>query len=237
MSHKANVLESAAKGVAFAGRETGIRSLILFSLALVFFMLPSLAFTQQTSSKTQPSDKASLVRNGNGSTEPDSANPIDPNYVIGPQDTLDISVWKEPDLTRTVPVRPDGKISLPLLDDVQAGGLTPAQLKAEITQRLKKYFTDPRVTVTVTTIASQRIYVLGEVTRAGAYPLLPEMTLLQALSSAGGFTQFANTKNIYLLRVENGKQVKHPFNYKDVVNGKNTAQNTVLKAGDTIVVP
>jgi len=237
MSYKANVLESAAKGVAFAGRETGIRSLILFSLALVFFMLPSLAFTQQTSSKTQPSDKASLVRNGNGSTEPDSANPIDPNYVIGPQDTLDISVWKEPDLTRTVPVRPDGKISLPLLDDVQAGGLTPAQLKAEITQRLKKYFTDPRVTVTVTTIASQRIYVLGEVTRAGAYPLLPEMTLLQALSSAGGFTQFANTKNIYLLRVENGKQVKHPFNYKDVVNGKNTAQNTVLKAGDTIVVP
>jgi len=237
MSYKANVLESAAKGVAFAGRETGIRSLILFSLALVFFMLPSLAFTQQTSSKTQPSDKASLVRNGNGSTEPDSANPIDPNYVIGPQDMLDISVWKEPDLTRTVPVRPDGKISLPLLDDVQAGGLTPAQLKAEITQRLKKYFTDPRVTVTVTTIASQRIYVLGEVTRAGAYPLLPEMTLLQALSSAGGFTQFANTKNIYLLRVENGKQVKHPFNYKDVVNGKNTAQNTVLKAGDTIVVP
>jgi len=235
MSHKANVLESAAKGVAFAGR--GIRSLILFSLALVFFMLPSLALTQQTSSKTQPSDKASLVGNGNGSTEPDSANPIDPNYVIGPQDTLDISVWKEPDLTRTVPVRPDGKISLPLLDDVQAGGLTPAQLKAEITQRLKKYFTDPRVTVTVTTIASQRIYVLGEVTRAGAYPLLPEMTLLQALSSAGGFTQFANTKNIYLLRVENGKQVKHAFNYKDVVNGKNTAQNTVLKAGDTIVVP
>ena len=239
MSHKANVLESAAKGVAFAGR--GIRSLILFSLALVFFMLPSLALTQQTSSKTQPSDKASdkasLVGNGNGSTEPDSANPIDPNYVIGPQDMLDISVWKEPDLTRTVPVRPDGKISLPLLDDVQAGGLTPAQLKAEITQRLKKYFTDPRVTVTVTTIASQRIYVLGEVTRAGAYPLLPEMTLLQALSSAGGFTQFANTKNIYLLRVENGKQVKHAFNYKDVVNGKNTAQNTVLKAGDTIVVP
>src|SRR5437016_7512526 len=237
MSHKANVLESAAKGVAFAGRETGIRSLILFSLAFVFFMLPSLALTQQTSSKTQSSDKALLVGNGNGSKEPDNPVPSDPNYVIGPQDTLDISVWKEPDLTRTVPVRPDGKISLPLLDDVQAGGLTPAQLRADITQRLKKYFTDPRVTVIVTTIGSQRIYVLGEVTRDGAYPLLPEMTLLQALSSAGGFTQFANTKNIYLLRVENGKQVKHPFNYKDVVNGKNTAQNTVLKAGDTIVVP
>ena len=237
MSHKANVLESAAKGVAFAGRETGIRSLILFSLAFVFFMLPSLALTQQTSSKTQSSDKASLVGNGNGSKELDNPVPSDPNYVIGPQDTLDISVWKEPDLTRTVPVRPDGKISLPLLDDVQAGGLTPAQLRADITQRLKKYFTDPHVTVIVTTIGSQRIYLMGEVTRAGAYPLVPGMTLLQALSSGGGFTQFANPKNIYLLRVENGKQVKHPFNYKDVVNGKNPAQNIVLKAGDTIVVP
>jgi len=237
MSHKANVLESAAKGVAFAGRETGIRSLILFSLAFVFFMLPSLALTQQTSSKTQSSDKALLVGNGNGSKEPDNPVPSDPNYVIGPQDTLDISVWKEPDLTRAVPVRPDGKISLPLLDDVQAGGLTPAQLRADITQRLKRYFTDPRVTVIVTTIGSQRIYLMGEVTRAGAYPLVPGMTLLQALSSGGGFTQFANTKNIYLLRVENGKQVKHPFNYKDVVNGKNPAQNIVLKAGDTIVVP
>jgi len=233
----AGKFHSTSKVLASANRQTGTRKLTHFSLALVFFMLPSLAFTQQTSSKTQSSDKASLVGNGNGSKEPDSPVSSDPNYVIGPQDTLDISVWKEPDLTRTVPVRPDGKISLPLLDDVQAGGLTPAQLRADITQRLKKYFTDPRVTVIVTTIGSQRIYLMGEVTRAGAYPLLPGMTLLQALSSAGGFTQFANTKNIYLLRVENGKQVKHPFNYKDVVNGKNTAQNTVLKAGDTIVVP
>ena len=237
MSHKANILESAAKGVAFASRQTGIKSLIVFSLAVASLLSPSMAFGQQTSARTQSSDKASLVENGNGSTGPDNPAAIDPNYVIGPQDMLDISVWKEPDLTRTVPVRPDGKISLPLLDDVQAGGLTPAQLKVEITQRLKKYFTDPRVTVIVTTIGSQRIYVLGEVTRAGAYPLVPGMTLLQALSSSGGFTQFANTKNIYLLRVEDGKQVKHPFNYKDVVNGKNPAQNIVLKAGDTIVVP
>src|SRR5207302_6579553 len=172
MSHKANVLESAAKCVAFAGRETGIRSLILFSLALVFFMLPSLAFTQQTSSKTQPSDKASLVGNGNGSTEPDSANPIDPNYVIGPQDTLDISVWKEPDLTRTVPVRPDGKISLPLLNDVQAAGQTPTQLATHIQESLKRNVTDPQVTLTFTAINSQRIYFLGKLRRAAANPLL-----------------------------------------------------------------
>jgi polysaccharide export outer membrane protein len=161
----------------------------------------------------------------------------DPNYVIGPQDVLDISVWKEPELTRPVPVRPDGKISMPLLNDVQAAGRTPLQLAAEITAGLKKFVTDPQVTVIVTTINSQRVFILGEVTRAGAYPLLPNMTVLQALSSAGGFTQYANLKKIYLLRVEDGKQVKHPFNYKDVLSGKAADQNIFVKAGDTIVVP
>lgn len=161
----------------------------------------------------------------------------DPNYVIGAQDVLDISVWKEPEVSRTVPVRPDGKISLPLLNDVQAAGLTPAQLAAQLTDSLKKFVANPQVTVIVTTINSQRIYLMGEVTRAGAYPLLPGMTVLQALSSGGGFTQFANTKKIYLLRQENGKQVKLPFNYKQVIGGKNPEQNIQLKAGDTIVVP
>jgi polysaccharide biosynthesis/export protein len=161
----------------------------------------------------------------------------DPNYVIGGQDVLDISVWKEAELTRTVPVRPDGRISLPLLNDVQAAGLTPTQLANEITESLKKYVTNPQVTVIVTQINSQRIYILGEVTRAGAYPLLPNMTILQGLSSAGGFTQFANQKKIYMFRVENGKQVKYPFNYKEVISGKASEENVPLKAGDTIVVP
>jgi polysaccharide biosynthesis/export protein len=161
----------------------------------------------------------------------------DPNYVIGGQDMLDISVWKEAELTRTVPVRPDGKISLPLLNDVQAAGLTPTQLAQQITESLKKFVTDPQVTVIVTQINSQRIYILGEVARAGAYPLLPNMTILQGLSSAGGFTQFANMKKIYMFRTENGKQVRYPFNYKDVVNGKAQDENIVMKAGDTIVVP
>jgi len=161
----------------------------------------------------------------------------DPNYVIGAQDVLDISVWKEAELTRTVPVRPDGKISLPLLNDVQAAGLTPTQLATEITTSLKKFVTDPQVTVIVTQINSQRIYVMGEVNRAGAYPLLPGMTLLQGLSSAGGFTQFASLKKIYMFRTEAGKQVKYPFNYKDVVSGKRSDENVTLKAGDTIVVP
>ena len=161
----------------------------------------------------------------------------DPNYVIGPQDVLDISVWKEPELTRPVPVRPDGRISMPLLNDVQAAGKTPLQLAADITAGLKKFVTDPQVTVIVTTINSQRVFILGEVNRAGAYPLLPNMTVLQALSSAGGFTIYANLKKIYLLRVEDGKQVKHPFNYKDVLAGKAADQNIFVKAGDTIVVP
>ena len=161
----------------------------------------------------------------------------DPNYVIGAQDVLDIDVWKEAELTRSVPVRPDGKISLPLLNDVQAAGLTPTQLSEEITTALKKFITDPQVTVIVAQINSQRVYILGEMTRPGAYPLLPGMTVLQALSSAGGFTPFANMKKIYVLRNEGGKQEKFPFNYKEVVKGKNAEQNIVLKAGDQIVVP
>jgi len=161
----------------------------------------------------------------------------DPNYTIGPQDMLDISVWKEPDMSKTVPVRPDGKISLPLLNDIQAAGLTPTQLAENITEELKKLVKEPQVTVIVTQINSQRVYIMGEVTRAGAYPLLPGMTVLQALSSAGGFTQFANLKKIYVLRNENGKQLKLPFNYKDVVKGKASEENVEVKAGDTIVVP
>lgn len=161
----------------------------------------------------------------------------DPNYVIGAEDVLDIDVWKETELTRSVPVRPDGKISLPLLNDVQAAGLTPPQLSKQITTELKKFITDPQVTVIVIQINSQRVYILGEMTRPGAYPLLPGMTVLQALSSAGGFTPFANMKKIYVLRNEAGKQEKFPFNYKDVVKGKNAEQDIVLKAGDQIVVP
>lgn len=161
----------------------------------------------------------------------------DPSYVIGAQDVLDVDVWKEKELTRAVEVRPDGKISLPLLNDIQASGLTPMQLAANITDGLKKFITDPQVTVIVTQINSQRVYILGEVTKPGAYPLLPGMNVLQALSSAGGFTMFANTKKIYLIRKQDGKQKKFPFNYKDVISGKNTDQNIALRAGDQIVVP
>lgn len=158
-------------------------------------------------------------------------------YKIGPQDVLRIDVWKEPEITRTIPVRPDGKVSLPLLNDVQAAGLTAVELANSIRDSLKKFINNPQVTVTVTEINSRRIYVTGEVTRPGAMPLLPNMTVLQALSSSGGFTQFARIKNIYVLRQEDGKQVKHPFNYKEVVSGKKPEDNIQLEPGDVIVVP
>lgn len=161
----------------------------------------------------------------------------DPGYVIGAEDVLNISVWKEGDISRTVPVRPDGKISLPLLNDVQATGLTPMQLAAVVTERLRKFVADPQVTVIVVTINSRRIYLVGEVNRAGAFTLLPNMTVLQALSTAGGFSQYADQKKIYVLRDENGKQIKYLFNYKEVLRGQKTEQNILLKPGDTIVVP
>lgn len=163
--------------------------------------------------------------------------PVSTSYLIAPDDVLAIDVWKETEISRTVPVRPDGKISLPLLNDVQAAGLTATDLASAITEKLKKFIANPQVTVIVTAVNSQKVYVLGEVLRAGVLPLLPSMTVLQAISSAGGFTQFANQKGVYVLRTENGQQVKYPFNYKEVIKGVNIQQNIVLKPGDTIVVP
>jgi polysaccharide export outer membrane protein len=161
----------------------------------------------------------------------------DPGYKIGPQDILKIDVWREDQLTRTVPVRPDGKITLPLLNDVQAAGLTPMELAASIHDELKNYVNNPQVTVSVSEINSRRIYVTGEVTHVGAFPLLPGMTVLQALSSSGGFTQFARVRSIYVLRVVNGQKVKLPFNYKATINNKNPEEDIELQPGDVIIVP
>ena len=161
----------------------------------------------------------------------------DTAYVIGPEDVLTIDVWKEKELSGPVPVRPDGKISLPLLNDVQAAGLTPMQLMSSLTEKLKKYVSDPTVTVTVTTINSRKVYILGEVTRPGAFPLVPDMTVLQALTTAGGPTPYAKTSKIYILRSQSGVQNKLAFNYKQVVRGGSPEQNILLKSGDTVVVP
>jgi polysaccharide biosynthesis/export protein len=206
------------------------------------FLLGSLLVLQaaqaRTTVKQEPADKsAQKTDSATKLSAPAAPNVTDAEYRIGPQDIVRIDVWKEPEISRTIPVRPDGKISLPLLNDVQAAGNTAMQLAGAIREGLTKYLTSPQVTVTVTEINSRRVYVTGEVTRAGALPLLPNMTVLQALSSAGGFTQFAKLKSIYVLRTEDGKQVKHPFNYKAVVAGKNQEENILLLPGDVIVVP
>jgi polysaccharide biosynthesis/export protein len=208
----------------------------LVQVAMGFLLLPLAAHAQETAKQTAtpPTSQKSV---GSITPSPTTVAANDSDYKIGPQDVLRIDVWKEPDISRTIPVRPDGKISLPLLNDVQASGLTAMQLAGAIREGLTKYLTGPQVTVTVTEINSRRVYVTGEVARSGALPLLPNMTVLQALSSAGGFTQFAKLKNIYVLRMEDGKQVKHGFNYKEVVKGFFPEQNILLQSGDVIVVP
>jgi len=162
--------------------------------------------------------------------------PIDPErYVIGAEDSLQITVWKEPTLSGTIPVRPDGMISLVLVGDLRAAGLTPMALSADISQRLKKYIQDPVVTVVVLGVNSQRIFMVGEINKVGPVMMTPGMTILQAIVSAGGLTQFANSKRIYILRTVAGKQQKIPFNYKQALKGDN--QGVPLLPGDTIVVP
>jgi polysaccharide export outer membrane protein len=195
-------------------------------------LISSIALAQDAPAASPASDKAVSAK----ATNEASNDQAGPEYVIGPQDVLHIAVWKEADLTATLPVRPDGKISLPLLNDVQASGLTPRQLADSVTEKLRKYIADPRVTVVVTEINSKRIYLVGEVLHVGATPMLPNMTVLQALSSAG-LNQFANTKGIYVLRTENGKQQKLPVNYRKLVKGEQIEQNYLLQPGDTIVVP
>ena len=162
--------------------------------------------------------------------------PMDANrYIIGPEDSLQITVWKEPTLSGTIPVRPDGMISLVLLGDIPAAGMTPTALSTDISQRLKKYIQDPVVTVVVLGVNSQRIFLVGEVGKVGPVVMTPGMTPLQAIVTGGGLTQFANSKRIYILRTTAGKQQKIPFNYKQALKGENAGVS--LLPGDTIVVP
>jgi polysaccharide export outer membrane protein len=158
------------------------------------------------------------------------------HYIIGPEDTLQVTVWKEPTLSASVPVRPDGRISLVLLGDLQAAGMTPMQLAADITQRLKKYIQDPSVSVVVLAVNSQRIFIIGEVGHVGAVAMTAGMTPLQAIAAAGGLSAFANSKHIYILRGTGTKQQKIPFNYKQALKG-DSKQDVSLLPGDTIVVP
>jgi len=211
------------------------RFYLTVAISLALFSIPARA-QGQTRNDIKSETPKPLTGAGLGS-QPTKPATDDPNYSIAPEDVLTIDVWKEPEISRTVPVRRDGKISLPLLNDVQAAGLTPTQLGAEIVEKLRATIVHPQVTVIVAQMSSLRIYILGQVTRGGAYPLVPDMTVMQALSIAGGFTPYANLKKIYVMRSENGVSRIFPMNYKEVINGRKPQQNIPLNPGDTIVVP
>jgi polysaccharide export outer membrane protein len=174
----------------------------------------------------------------NSTTASNSLKAHDDSFQIGPDDVLAINVWKEPEISRSVPVRSDGKVSLPLVGEVQASGQTPKQLEAEIAKKLTSYISEPEVTVIVQQIKSQRFNILGQVTKPGTYPLSNPTTVLDAIALAGGFRDFAKKKSIYVLRqTADGSSTRLPFNYKDVIQGKDSQQNIRLEPRDTVYVP
>ena len=172
-------------------------------------------------------NKISLAQNGNGLG----------HYRIGPTDILQVYVWKEPELTMDITVMPDGNMTFPLIGEILAQGRTVTDLKKTITEKLEKYVTAPEVTVIVNETRSRRIYTYGKLLRPGPYPLEPDMTVLQALSAAGGFSEWADEKRILVIRREEGKEIQIRFNYKEYIAGENLQQNIILKPNDTIVVP
>jgi polysaccharide export outer membrane protein len=203
-------------------------------------------YPSSTSTPLQPAPElaSELVRVPKAVTDPrtpaDKLNSIlpDQDYVIGPQDLLAIDVWHEPELSQSVPVRPDGKISLPLIGDLEVSGLTPRTLQARLAQELDAYIRKPQVTVIVREVNSRKFYVIGQIERPGTYPLSAHMTVLDALATAGGFRDFAKVRQIYLLRLRpDGTRNRLHFDYKAAVNGRTQYRDIELQIGDTVVVP
>ena len=216
------------------------KSRFQFILSVASVFLCSCIWAQDVKSSEKPSSEVNsqMKDNPNSAATSPAGKAHDDEFVIGAEDVLAISVWKEPDISRSVPVRSDGKISLPLVGELQASGLTPKKLEDEIAERLKSYISEPEVTVIIQEIKSQKFNILGQVSRPGSYPLGSASTVLDAIALAGGFRDFAKQKSIYVLRQKvDGTQERLPFNYKDVVKGKNPAQNIKLEPRDTVVVP
>jgi polysaccharide biosynthesis/export protein len=208
-----------------------------FRLALTAALLAAGGLTvagQTKPAESKPQSPAPASPATSEKTAESSAAAVDPNrYLIGPEDVLFIRVWREPDFTSPASVRPDGKITMPLVGDIQAADQTPLQLTKSITELLGKYINNPDVNVIVTDVRSKKYYIDGEVGKPGTYLLVTPTTILEALSNAGGFRDFANTKKIRILRQGN---ILH-FNYKDVSRGKNLEQNIRVEPGDHIIVP
>ena len=203
-------------------------------------VLSCASFGQATAANPADGNSQGAVA-GSSLTQPQtgtSTKAHDASYVIGNDDHLSINVWKEPDLTKNIPVRSDGKISLPLVGEIQASGRTPLQLETDISDKLRNYITVPEVTVIVEQINSKKYNILGQVGKPGAYSLTLSTTIMDAIALAGGFKDFAKEKGVYLLRQNpDGTQSRLNFNYKDYIKGKNLAQNVKLQPGDMIIVP
>jgi polysaccharide biosynthesis/export protein len=205
------------------------------ALCTVAVSMCALAGAQDTTGRNTAS--AAMRSSGTASDHGTTATSHDA-YVIGVDDVLAINVWKEPDVSKTVPVRSDGKISLPLAGEVQASGMTPRQLELDLSRRLASYISQPEVTVIVEEIKSQKFNILGQVAKPGAYPIANNPTVLDAIALAGGFRDFAKQKSVYVLRRNpDGTETRLSFNYKEMIKGKNVDQNVRLQPNDTIVVP
>lgn len=210
----------------------------LVAACCLFFAVAGTLRAQTVASGTPTSDTASASGAAPDQvTPPPNARAHNSTYVIGDDDVLEINVWKEPDLTKSVPVRSDGKISLPLVGELQAAGKTPVQLEDVITNRLRNFITEPAVTVMVTKINSLKFNVMGEVIKPGSYSLTAQTRVVDAIATAGGFKDFAKKKSIYILHQNpDGTEARLSFNYLDFVKGKGK-QNIRLQPGDTVVVP
>jgi polysaccharide biosynthesis/export protein len=202
------------------------------ALALTLALIPGLVFAQN---KPQPQPAPSKPGAAAAPATAPAVTP--PDYVIGVDDSLDVVFWQEKEMSASVAVRPDGKISLPLLNEIQAAGRTPEELRAAVTEAASKFVEGPTVTVVVKAINSRKVFITGQVGKPGPYPLIDATTVLQLISMAGGLAEYADSEQIRIVRTENGKTIAQRFNYKDVSKGKNLTQNILLKPGDTIVVP
>ncbi len=219
--------------------ETKTRRFTSFRGVLVFLGMlgiAALCMAQAAKPILTPTPEPATAPPAPAATTPAAPAHVGAGYVIGPDDVLQVTVWKEQTLSGTFPVRPDGMISMVLLGDVKAAGLTPEQLAATLTIQYKKYVQDPLVTVLVQQVNSQRIFMVGEVGHVGPIPITPGMTPLQAIASAGGLSPYAHKNRIYILRGPQGKQEKIPFNYKAALRGDNS-QDITLQPNDTVVVP
>ena len=194
---------------------------------------PAFAQVQQPAATAQSTPAAAAAVAAPRATDP----VVPPGYVIGTDDVLSIVYWKDKDMSADAKVRPDGRIALPLINEVHAAGLTPEQLHKKLVEESKKYMEDANITVVVREINSRKAFITGEVNKPGPYPLTAPTTVMQLIAMAGGLREYADAKKIMIMRSENGRQISLPFNYKDVAAGKKLQQNIELKPGDTVVVP